>query len=644
MTKLRISPELALPIETVTQAIGIVAKRRVGKSYTARRIAEQLLHAKQQVVMVDPKGDWWGIRSSADGKAPGFPVVILGGEHKDVPLEVSAGEVVAKLVVEERVSALLDLSELRKREIARFMADFLETLYRLKAKEALRTPMMVIIDEADAIAPQKPQEGEERMLGAAEDIVRRGGQRGIGCTMITQRTAVLNKNVLTQCEMLVALRTISPQDLKAMQAWIDVHGSIEERDTLMASLPSLPQGDAWFWSPGWPTADGIFNRVHVLPIETFDSGATPKAGEKRKEPKTVADVDLAALQRQMAATIEKAKADDPRELKKQIAQLAKENRELAARSAKVASAPGTKRALDEESRRSTRVLEQQVARLRKALEAAMKFIVNVSTANFDVAGVDKAELQRAVESALDRATKLIDQRLEARAQQMDRLKKTAESALTALRAVLHDDEVHIDVEVTKNEPFTVGAKALRVERSVPLPRAPRGDRAPAPDGVTPAMQRILNAAAALEQLGISPAKRINVAFFAGYTENGHFNNMVGALRTAALIDYPGNGTIVLTDTGRAAADADAQPITSLADLHNIWLSKVSPSEAKLLRVLVERGPDNPIKRADLAAETGYTENGHFNNMVGHLRTLGAADYPGNAQVVASDVLFPEGLA
>jgi hypothetical protein len=197
-------------------------------------------------------------------EAPGFPVVILGGEHGDVPLEKGAGEIVAKLVVEERVSVLLDLSQFRKaRSRRRFMADFLETLYRLKAKEALRTPLMVIIDEADAIAPQKPNRGEERMLGAAEDIVRRGGQRGIGCMMITQRTAVLNKNVLTQCEMLVALRTISPQDLKAMQAWIDVHGSIEERDTLMESLPSLPQGDAWFWSPGWPTKDGIFKRVHV---------------------------------------------------------------------------------------------------------------------------------------------------------------------------------------------------------------------------------------------------------------------------------------------------------------------------------------------------------------------------------------------
>jgi len=63
-----------------------------------------------------------------------------------------------------------------------------------------------------------------------------------------------------------------------MNAWIDVHGTPGQRKTLMDSLPSLPTGDAWVWSPGWPTGDGIFSRSHVLPIETFDSGATPKPG------------------------------------------------------------------------------------------------------------------------------------------------------------------------------------------------------------------------------------------------------------------------------------------------------------------------------------------------------------------------------
>lgn len=318
---LKIAKNLSLPLELVTQTLGILAKRRAGKSFAARRISEQLHHKGQQIVIVDPKGDWWGIRSSSDGKEPGLPVIILGGERGDVRLEPSAGEVVAKLVIEERVSALLDLSLFRKHEVATFMATFLENLYRLKAREQYRTPMMLLIDEADAVAPQKPQKGEERMLGAAEDIVRRGGQRGIGCTLITQRSAVLNKNVLTQIQVLIALRTIAPQDLAALDAWIDVHGTPEERKALMESLPALPTGEAWVWSPGWPTNEGIFEHVHILPIETFDSGATPKPGEKRVEPKNLADVDLKALQRQMAETIERAKADDPRELRRQIAEL-----------------------------------------------------------------------------------------------------------------------------------------------------------------------------------------------------------------------------------------------------------------------------------------------------------------------------------
>src|ERR1044071_6376151 len=127
---LKISPDLSLPLEFVTESTAILAIKRAGKSYLARKIAEQLYSAAQQIVIVDPKGDWWGIRSSADGKEPGLPIVILGGERGDVPLEVGAGEVVGKLVVEERVSVLLDLSLLRKHQVATFMADFLETMYR----------------------------------------------------------------------------------------------------------------------------------------------------------------------------------------------------------------------------------------------------------------------------------------------------------------------------------------------------------------------------------------------------------------------------------------------------------------------------------------------------------------------------------
>lgn len=213
MSKLVICKELNLPLDLVTESVGLLAKRRAGKSTTARKMAEALHHAGQQVSIVDPKGDWWGIRYARNGKDPGLPFVILGGEHGDIPLEVHSGELVARMVVQQCVSVVIDLSKFRKNELTTFMTAYMETLYRMKAAEQYRTPLMQIIDEADAIAPQKPFRGEERMLGAAEDLVRRGGQRGIGVMMATQRAAVLNKNVLTQIGMMVWLRTIAPQDM-----------------------------------------------------------------------------------------------------------------------------------------------------------------------------------------------------------------------------------------------------------------------------------------------------------------------------------------------------------------------------------------------------------------------------------------------
>lgn len=45
MKTLKLADNLTLPVDVVTQTMAILAKRRVGKSYTMRRIAEQLLQA-----------------------------------------------------------------------------------------------------------------------------------------------------------------------------------------------------------------------------------------------------------------------------------------------------------------------------------------------------------------------------------------------------------------------------------------------------------------------------------------------------------------------------------------------------------------------------------------------------------------------
>lgn len=166
--KFHIDENLSLPTEAVVQTFAILAKKGAGKSYLASVMAEEMLEHNNQVVVIDPTGGWFGLRSSSDGKHPGFPIVVMGGDHADLPLEEAAGEVVASAIVENGFSAIIDLSLFRKGQLNRFMGLFAEALYRLN-----REPLHLFVDEADAVAPQKPFGEEARTLGAMEDIVRR---------------------------------------------------------------------------------------------------------------------------------------------------------------------------------------------------------------------------------------------------------------------------------------------------------------------------------------------------------------------------------------------------------------------------------------------------------------------------------------
>ncbi len=305
---------LKLPKTFVTETCAILAKRGMGKTYTGKRMVEEMLRLGAQVCVIDPVGVWWGLRSNVSGKGAGYEVVIMGGDHGDLPLTPTSGEVVAQFVVDSRQSVVLDLSAMRKNQAKVFVTEFLEALYHLN-----RDALHVMIDEADEFAPQMsgggPRGIEARMLGAMEDLVRRGRGRGLGCTMITQRPAVLNKNVLTQIEMLVVMRLVSHYDVKAVRAWVVLHATDEELEQLLADLPTLPVGRAWFWSPGWLK---LFRPVSVSKLRTFDSSATPEVGTRVQRPTGRAEVDLDKLRAVMQGAIDEAASTDPKQLRKRL--------------------------------------------------------------------------------------------------------------------------------------------------------------------------------------------------------------------------------------------------------------------------------------------------------------------------------------
>jgi len=63
-----------------------------------------------------------------------------------------------------------------------------------------------------------------------------GRNRGIGVTLINQRAATINKDVLTQLDTLLAFRNVAPQDRKALKEWVEYHAAEGDFDEFMKSL------------------------------------------------------------------------------------------------------------------------------------------------------------------------------------------------------------------------------------------------------------------------------------------------------------------------------------------------------------------------------------------------------------------------
>jgi hypothetical protein len=165
---------------------------------------------------------------------------------------------------------------------------------------------------------------------------------------------VVHKDVLSQADILIAMKLTASQDRDAIGAWIEGQADRQEGKRILGDLPRLQRGEGYLWAPG----HGLLDRVGFPAIRTFDSSRTPKRGERLAIPRTLAEVDLSAI----VAALADANNEDPgkttedrrrhtqleRELaaaKARIEMLEQENRELNSRLVEIAAlAAGTSRA------------------------------------------------------------------------------------------------------------------------------------------------------------------------------------------------------------------------------------------------------------------------------------------------------------
>jgi hypothetical protein len=276
-----------LPVAALDERLAIVGTAGSGKTYATKGLVERLMQDGARVCVVDPLGVWWGLRLAADGTTPAsLPVVVFGGRHADIALAPGMGAALGRLVATQPLACVVDVSDLGSAPARRsFMTAFTESLY-----DSNTEPLHLVLDEADLWAPQRVQLDGYDLLGRIEEIVRRGRVRGFVPWLVTQRPAVLHKDVLSQADILVSLKLTSSQDRAAVGRWIEGQADQAEGRRILAELPRLGRGEGWVWAP----SGGVLARVAFPRIRTFDSSAAPRRAE-RLQVAAPAPVDLPAL-------------------------------------------------------------------------------------------------------------------------------------------------------------------------------------------------------------------------------------------------------------------------------------------------------------------------------------------------------------
>src|SRR6266849_3327498 len=184
--------ELDLPTLVDTRLL-IQANSGGGKSWLLRLIAER---AGIQTIVLDNEGEFASLREAVD--------VLLVGAGGELPANPRHAALLARRLLEYKVSAVVDLYELKLAERRCFVKLFVESLIHLPRD--LWRPTLVILDEAHIYCPERGS-GEAESTEAVISLMSQGRKRGYAGIIATQRLSKLHKDAAAEANNVIIGRT-----------------------------------------------------------------------------------------------------------------------------------------------------------------------------------------------------------------------------------------------------------------------------------------------------------------------------------------------------------------------------------------------------------------------------------------------------
>lgn len=286
MKNLKLSNDFELPAtQYASQGNAILGIRDSGKSYTAMKVAEELLTAGIPIIAFDPTGIWKNLKIGVDGNT-GFQVVVVGGNEPDMKVTADKIPDVVRAAMQAGVSIIIDLYSLElsnKSTWIRIVESSIKILMYENMQYGLRH---IFLEEAAEFIPQRIQPQHAKVYAEIERLARIGRNFGLGYTIINQRAEEVNKAILEIAELSLLHKQVGKNSLLSIQKWFNVQ-QVDGTDKIIKSLRELKQGECWVVGK---EANPVL--IKVGKKKTFHPN--PKAKDHGKQ-STVKKVDVSAF-------------------------------------------------------------------------------------------------------------------------------------------------------------------------------------------------------------------------------------------------------------------------------------------------------------------------------------------------------------
>ncbi|MBI4772132.1 MAG: HAD hydrolase family protein [Chloroflexi bacterium] len=199
--------------------LGVFGDPGTGKSWAAGLLAEGMHHAGYQILLIDPEGDFRGMRVLPE-------IVALEGTQRTIPSPALVAEMLETVTT---VSVVLDLSSYPITLRDRYMADLLNALRSLK--ERMFRPHWILVEEAQHFLPLHGNAVSRALLPMLADG---------GWAFVSYRPDRLAGPVLAALNQCIITRLCEPEPAQTLYRTF----------SLPASPADIPAGHAWLCNQG----------------------------------------------------------------------------------------------------------------------------------------------------------------------------------------------------------------------------------------------------------------------------------------------------------------------------------------------------------------------------------------------------------